>query len=74
MLLFPELVKKLHNKVEEQRAYATLGRSHLLHGQALSESSAAGAMNELKLAEKAFLKSLLMTKEYVIEGKSSRYS
>uniref|UniRef100_A0A1I8Q8X6 Tonsoku-like protein n=1 Tax=Stomoxys calcitrans TaxID=35570 RepID=A0A1I8Q8X6_STOCA len=56
-------VKKLQNKVEEQRAYATLGRVHLLQGQALSETSASDAMNQLRHAEKAFLRSLLMTKE-----------
>ncbi|XP_073840267.1 tonsoku-like protein [Musca autumnalis] len=58
-----KIVKKLQNKVEEQRAYATLGRAHLLHGQALSETAASNSMNELRQAERAFLKSLLMTKE-----------
>ncbi|XP_061393447.1 tonsoku-like protein [Musca vetustissima] len=58
-----KIVKKLQNKVEEQRAYATLGRAHLLHGQALSETAASNSMNELRQAERAFLKSLLLTKE-----------
>lgn len=64
-LLFKDTVKKLHNKVEEQRAYATLGRAHLLHGQSMVESSAGSAMDQLKHAERAFLKSLLLIKEYV---------
>lgn len=58
-----EIAKKLQNKVEQQRAYATLGRVHLLHGQSLSETSASGAMEQLKLAEKSFLRSLLLIKE-----------
>lgn len=51
--------------MEEQRAYTTLGRAHLLHGQGLADTSASDAMTQLKQAEKAFLKSLLLTKEYV---------
>ncbi|XP_023293316.2 tonsoku-like protein [Lucilia cuprina] len=58
-----KIAKKLQNKVEEQRAYTTLGRAHLLHGQALADTSASNAMTQLKHAEKAFLKSLLLTKE-----------
>ncbi|XP_037944200.1 tonsoku-like protein [Teleopsis dalmanni] len=58
-----KIVKNLHNKVEEQRAYATLGRAELLYGQSLSETSSKGGMDQLKQAEKAFLKSLLLTKE-----------
>lgn len=61
--IFSEIVKKLQNKVEEQRAFATLGRAHLLHGQALSETTASSSINELRQAERAFLKSLLLTKE-----------
>uniref|UniRef100_W8B8E8 Tonsoku-like protein n=1 Tax=Ceratitis capitata TaxID=7213 RepID=W8B8E8_CERCA len=61
--LYLDTVKKLHNKVEEQRAYATLGRAHLLHGQSMVESSAGSAMDQLKHAERAFLKSLLLIKE-----------
>lgn len=58
-----ETVKKLHNKVEEQRAYATLGRAHLLHGQSQNDVSIGSAKEQLKQAEKAFLKSLLLIKE-----------
>ncbi|XP_017861360.1 PREDICTED: tonsoku-like protein isoform X1 [Drosophila arizonae] len=58
-----KIAKRLQNKVEQQRAYATLGRVHLLHGQSLSETSASGAMEQLKLAEKSFLRSLLLIKE-----------
>ncbi|XP_017053094.1 tonsoku-like protein [Drosophila ficusphila] len=58
-----KIAKRLKNQVEEQRAYATLGRVHLLHGQSLADSSASGAMEQLKLAEKSFLRSLLLIKE-----------
>lgn len=62
-LSYSEISKRLKNKVEEQRAYATLGRVHLLHGQSLSDSTASGSMEQLKLAEKSFLRSLLLIKE-----------
>ncbi|EDW40606.1 GM24993 [Drosophila sechellia] len=58
-----KIAKRLKNQVEEQRAYATLGRVHLLHGQSLADSSASGSMEQLKLAEKNFLRSLLLIKE-----------
>ncbi|KAH8375188.1 hypothetical protein KR200_001223 [Drosophila serrata] len=58
-----KIAKRLKNQVEEQRAYATLGRVHLLHGQSLADSSASGAMEQLKQAEKSFLRSLLLIKE-----------
>ncbi|XP_011180541.1 tonsoku-like protein [Zeugodacus cucurbitae] len=61
--LYLDIVKRLHNKVEEQRAYATLGRAHLLHGQSTTESAASTAMDQLRQAERAFLKSLLLIKE-----------
>lgn len=56
-----KIVKKLKNKVEEQRAYATLGRAHLLQGQSATDS--ATALGPLKNAEKAFIRSLLISKE-----------
>lgn len=58
-----KIVKRLQNKVEQQRAYATLGRVHLLHGQSLTDTTASGAREQLKLAEKSFLRSLLLIKE-----------
>ncbi|XP_001353259.2 tonsoku-like protein [Drosophila pseudoobscura] len=58
-----KIAKRLKNQVEQQRAYATLGRVHLLHGQSLTDSSASAAMEQLKLAEKSFLRSLLLIKE-----------
>ncbi|KAH8302181.1 hypothetical protein KR044_003749 [Drosophila immigrans] len=58
-----KIAKRLQNQVEQQRAYATLGRVHLLHGQSLSETSASAAMEQLRLAEKSFLRSLLLIKE-----------
>ncbi|XP_068149449.1 LOW QUALITY PROTEIN: tonsoku-like protein [Drosophila tropicalis] len=58
-----KIAKRLKNQVEQQRAFATLGRVHLLHGQSLADTSASAAMEQLKLAEKSFLRSLLMIKE-----------
>ncbi|XP_030372759.1 tonsoku-like protein [Scaptodrosophila lebanonensis] len=58
-----KISKSLENKVEQQRAYATLGRVHLLHGQSLTETTASGAMEQLRMAEKSFLRSLLLIKE-----------
>ncbi|ALC43242.1 CG7457 [Drosophila busckii] len=58
-----KIAKRLKNQVELQRAYATLGRVHLLHGQSLAESKASAAMEQLKKAEKNFLHSLLLIKE-----------
>ncbi|KAH8397384.1 hypothetical protein KR222_001208 [Zaprionus bogoriensis] len=65
-----KISKRLQNKVEQQRAYATLGRVHLLHGQSLSDSSASEAMAQLRLAEKSFLRSLLLIKE--LSGQTSK--
>ncbi|EDV40736.1 uncharacterized protein Dana_GF23769 [Drosophila ananassae] len=65
-----KIAKRLKNQVEEQRAYATLGRVHLLHGQSLADSSASGAMEQLKQAEKSFLRSLLLIKE--LSGRISK--
>ncbi|KAI9588181.1 hypothetical protein GQX74_004027 [Glossina fuscipes] len=65
-----KIVKKLQNTVEEQRAYTTLGRAHLLHGQSLNDVSASDAMSQLKQAEKSFLKALLLIKG--LAGKISK--
>uniref|UniRef100_A0A1B0FAU3 Peptidase A2 domain-containing protein n=1 Tax=Glossina morsitans morsitans TaxID=37546 RepID=A0A1B0FAU3_GLOMM len=65
-----KIVKKLQNTVEEQRAYTTLGRAHLLHGQSLNDVSASEAMSQLKQAEKSFLKALLLVKG--LAGKISK--
>lgn len=51
-------VRELENKIEEQRALATIGRIHLLHGQSVSDTDI--TKQQLKLAEKAFMKSLLL--------------
>lgn len=52
------IARELENKVEEQRALATLGRAFLLQGQSLGES--VEAKTSLKAAEKAFMKSLVL--------------
>lgn len=60
-VIFLGTVKELGNKVEEQRAYTTLGRAHLLHGQSLDNIKS--GQKSFKKAEKAFIKSLLVCKE-----------
>ena len=59
-----EISRLEKNKVEEQRAYATIGRVHLLHGQSLPDL--VQSTEPLKNAEKAFLKSLLICKKYFL--------
>lgn len=55
---------ELNNKIEEQRAYATIGRVYLTKAQ--SQSNALQKTDDLaksiKCAEKYFLKSLLICK------------
>lgn len=71
--IFLEMAKLSKNKVEEQRAYATIGRVHLVHGQSLTDLVA--STGPLKKAEKAFLKSLIICKRsvlfYPIDNKKS---
>lgn len=58
---FAETATDENNKVEQQRAYATIGRVYLL--QAQSNPTDAEAMKLLKRAEKHFLESLLICKK-----------
>ena len=55
------MAKDSSNKIEEQRAYATIGRCYLLYGQTTSDPISNS--KQLKSAEKAFIKSLLICKE-----------
>lgn len=48
------------NKVEEQRAYATIARIHLVHGQ--SEDEGTTRQRIINLAQKAFLEAALLCK------------
>jgi hypothetical protein len=49
----------LNDKIEEQRAYATLGRTHLLIAESLVRDSEKDKKTEvLKNAKKAFSKSI----------------
>lgn len=48
------------DKVEQQRAYATIGRIHLVHAQ--SEETFQEQRKPLSLAEKAFLEAVLLCK------------
>lgn len=56
---FIDIAVREGNFVEEQRAYATIGRVHLLEGQSETESKSA-ATTQFRKAEKSFIKSLLV--------------
>lgn len=59
--LITGIAQQEENAVEEQRAYATIGRLHLLHGQSLAASSSdttAQSAAVLRRAETAFQRSL----------------
>lgn len=56
-----ETAVKLKDKIEEQRAFATIGRVHLLKVQS-NPSGNEEMSKSLKSAEKAFLRSLLICK------------
>lgn len=67
--IYMKAAKEANDFVELQRAYATLGRIHLLKGQEREsvtgkcEAPTDEIYNDIKAAEKAFLKSLIITKE-----------
>ena len=63
--LFLKISKQENELVEQQRAYATIGRCYLLLGEHKSNSSneANKSVHDLKCAEKSFLKSLIICKE-----------
>lgn len=61
---FTEIAKKTKNRVEEQRAYATIGRVYLVQGQSLP--SLVMSEEPLRNAERAFLKSLNVCKEKLV--------
>lgn len=56
------IAQQEENAVEEQRAYATIGRLHLLHGQCLSGANVAQTAAVLRRAETAFQRSLAVCK------------
>lgn len=53
---FSEVAKEEEDKLEQQRAYATIGRIYLVMGQ--EEEDLVQRENNLQLAEKTFIKSL----------------
>lgn len=56
-----------NDKIEEQRAYTTIGRVYLLKAQSdPNELNPEETAKAIKSAEKAFLKSLLKCKEYAM--------
>lgn len=63
--LYLKIAKQENDLVEMQRAYATIGRCYLLQAEDESVSGSNEAANTFKAAEKAFLKSLIICKEWV---------
>lgn len=64
--LYLSTAKKENDLVEMQRAYATLGRCYLLQAEDESVAGSIDAPSDLKAAERAFLKSLMLCKELVL--------
>jgi tetratricopeptide (TPR) repeat protein len=61
--VYLKLAKDCSDLVEQQRAYATIGRCHLLRAEDESVGGSDNVNNDYKAAEKAFLKSLIICKE-----------
>lgn len=62
--LILEVAKEEEDKLEQQRAYATIGRIYLVMGQ--EEEEPIKRQNDLQLAEKTFIKSLHLSRSWVI--------
>lgn len=67
-MIYLNVAKEEDDKIEVQRAYATIGRCHLLHGQSLPDLQT--SLKPLEKAEKSFIKSLLVCKD--LTGKINR--
>lgn len=63
--IYLRIAKDTDDLVEQQRAYATIGRCYLLKAEddSVTDSDPTDPGGEYKLAEKSFLKSLLICKE-----------
>lgn len=61
--VFMKIAKQENDRVEMQRAYASVGRCHLLQAEDKTVSASTDAAKDLKAAETAFLKSLMICKE-----------
>lgn len=63
--LFLKMSKQENELVEQQRAYATIGRCYLLLGEhkTTTFNEANNSVKDFKCAEKSFLKSLIICKE-----------
>lgn len=62
--LIPDTVVELKNRIEEQRAYATIGRIYLTIAQSSTSKTADELAKARRNAEKHFLRSLLICKRY----------
>lgn len=61
--IYLKVSKDSNDLVEQQRAYATLGRCYLLKAEDESVAGSDRPKSDYKSAEKAFLKSLIICKE-----------
>lgn len=61
--IYLRIAKVSEDLVEQQRAYATIGRCYLLKAEDDSVSGSVHPESDYKSAEKAFLKSLIICKE-----------
>lgn len=61
--IYLKVSKDSNDLVEQQRAYATLGRCYLLKAEDDSVAGSDRPESDYKSAEKAFLKSLIICKE-----------
>jgi NF-kappa-B inhibitor-like protein 2 len=61
--IYLKIAKECDDLVEQQRAYATIGRCHLLKAEDETVGGSDNPANDFKAAEKAFLKSLIICKE-----------
>lgn len=61
--IYLSIAKQEENLVEQQRAYATIGRCYLLQAEDENVAGSKDAPCDFKAAERAFLKSLMICKE-----------
>lgn len=60
------IARSLENKLEIQRALATIGRTHFCHAEALTTNNRILYDGALENSKNAYLKSLEMCEKYVL--------
>lgn len=63
--IYLKIAKQENDLVEMQRAYTTVGRCYLMQSEDESVAGSSDASSDYKAAEKAFLKGLIICKEWV---------